>query len=89
MYRTARFGYTNTGWGWGAGRSRLVEVACDRSSLLAACVAEAVRLRAPGIAVRMAACCLPMPAGPGTTVRVHKVAAALARLLGVNRLQRA
>lgn len=48
-------------------------VACDRTSLLAACVAEAVRLRAPGIAVRMAACNLAVPAGHHTTVHVHKV----------------
>ena len=57
----------------GAGTSRLVRVACDRTSLLAACVAEAVRLRAPGIAVRMAACNLDVPVGHHTTVRVHKV----------------
>lgn len=50
-----------------------MEVACDRSSLLSACVAEAVRLRAPGVAVRMAACDLDMPAGQDTTVRVKKV----------------
>ncbi|KAL3140850.1 hypothetical protein ABBQ32_005388 [Trebouxia sp. C0010 RCD-2024] len=55
-----------------ASRSRLVGVACDRTSLLAACVAEAVRLRAPGIAVRMAACNLAVPAGHHTTVHVHK-----------------
>lgn len=57
---------------WPAGRSRLVEVACDRTSLLAACVSEAVRLRAPGVAVRMAACDLAMPAGPDITVNVNK-----------------
>lgn len=55
------------------GRSRLVEVACDRSSLLAACVAEAVRLQAPGVAVRMAACDLDVPAGQDTTVHIKKV----------------
>lgn len=60
-----------------AGRSRLVEVACDRSSLLAACVAEAVRLRAPGVAVRMAACDLDMPTGQDTTVSVKKVVISL------------
>ncbi|KAK9812805.1 hypothetical protein WJX72_004122 [[Myrmecia] bisecta] len=32
----------------------LIQVACDRSSKLARCVAEATRLRAPGIDVRMA-----------------------------------
>ena len=50
-----------------------MQVACDRSSLLAGCVAEAVRLRAPGIAVRMAACHLAMPTGQHTTVHVNKV----------------
>lgn len=60
-----------------AGRSRLVEVACDRTSLLAACVAEAVRLRAPGVAVRMAACDLDVPTGQDTTVSVKKVVISL------------
>lgn len=57
---------------WNAGRSRLVKVACDRTSLLAACVAEAVRLRAPGVAVRMAACDMAMPAGQDITVNVNE-----------------
>ena len=57
---------------WTTGRSRLVEVACDRTALLAACVAEAVRLRAPGIAVRMAACDMVIPAGQDMTVNVNK-----------------
>ena len=58
---------------WTAGRNRLVGMACDRTSLLAACVAEAVRLRAPGVAVRMAACDMAMPAGQDITVNVSKV----------------
>lgn len=58
---------------WTAGRTRLVELACDRTSLLASCVAEAVRLRAPGVAVRMAACDMAMPAGQDLTVNVNKV----------------
>ena len=55
---------------------RLLDRACDRTSLLAACVAEAIRLRAPGIAVRMAACDLALPSGPqDATVHVRKVRA--------------
>ena len=53
--------------------SSLVGMACDRHSLLAGCVSEAVRLRAPGIAVRMAACDLAMPLGGDRTVNVKKV----------------
>lgn len=52
--------------------STLVEMACDRQSLLAGCVSEAVRLRAPGIAVRMATCDLAMPLGGHRTVNVKK-----------------
>ena len=48
-------------------------MACDRQSLLAGCVSEAVRLRAPGIAVRMATCDLAMPLGGHRTVNVKKV----------------
>ena len=55
-----------------AGSDRLVRMACDRNSLLAGCVSEAMRLRAPGVAVRMAACDLPIPLGDGF-VKVRKV----------------
>lgn len=47
--------------------------ACDRSSLLAGCVAEAVRVRAPGVAVRMATCDLAMPSASGQSVHISKV----------------
>ena len=47
--------------------------ACDRSSRLAGCVAEAVRVRAPGVAVRMATCDLAMPLAPGRSVHISKV----------------
>ncbi|CAL5225964.1 g8766 [Coccomyxa viridis] len=49
-----------------------IEVALDRDSHMARCVAEAVRLRAPGIDMRMAAAELALPCGPGRVVRVHK-----------------
>ncbi len=55
------------------GNDGLVTVVCDRNSLLGGCVAEAVRLRAPGIAVRMATCDLAMPQGQGKSVHVNKV----------------
>lgn len=48
------------------------QVALDRDSHMARCVAEAVRLRAPGIDMRMAAAELALPCGPGRVVRVHK-----------------
>ncbi|DBA87474.1 TPA: Cytochrome P450 7B1, variant 4 [Trebouxia sp. C0004] len=60
----ARGPYSNDG---------LVTQACDRSSLLAGCVAEAVRVRAPGVAVRMATCDLAMPLAPGQCVHISKV----------------
>ena len=47
-------------------------MALDRDGHMARCVAEAVRLRAPGIDMRMAAADLELPCGPGRVVRVHK-----------------
>ena len=64
---------------WHAGNDRLVTEACDRSSLLAGCVAEAVRVRAPGVAVRMATCDLAMPLTPGKSVHISKVRQVLLR----------
>lgn len=54
------------------GNDVLVVMACDRSSLLAGCVAEAVRLRAPGVAVRRAACNLPLPRPPDSPIQVNQ-----------------
>ena len=48
------------------------QVALDRDSHMARCVAEAVRLRAPGIDMRMAAAELALPCGDGRVVQVHK-----------------
>ncbi|KAA6426780.1 MAG: cytochrome P450, partial [Trebouxia sp. A1-2] len=56
----------------GRGNDSLVAGACDRSSLLAGCVAEAVRVRAPGVAVRMATCDLAMPSASGQSVHISK-----------------
>ena len=56
-----------------ASNNRLVEVTCDRQSLLAGCVAEGMRLRAPGVAVRMATADLDLPADDGLHVHVVKV----------------
>jgi len=40
---------------------------------MAKCVAEAVRLRAPGIDMRMAAADLMLPCSPGRPVKIRKV----------------
>lgn len=58
---------------WHAGNDSLVAVACDRTSLLAGCVAEAMRIRAPGVAVRMTTSDLAVPLGHGRVVQVSKV----------------
>ena len=42
---------------------------------MARCVAEAVRLRAPGLDMRMAAADLELPCGPGRAIRIAKVGA--------------
>ena len=42
---------------------------------MAPCVAEAVRLRSPGLDMRMAAADQELPCGPGRAVRVAKVGA--------------
>ena len=47
-------------------------MALDRSSHLAKCVAEAVRLRAPGIDMRMAAADVMLPCSPGRPVKIRK-----------------
>ena len=39
---------------------------------MAKCVAEAVRLRAPGIDMRMAAADLMLPCSPGRAVKIRK-----------------
>jgi len=64
---------------WHAGNDSLVAEACDRGSLLAGCVAEAVRVRASGVAVRMATCDLVVPLAPGQSVHVSKVRQVLPR----------
>ena len=51
----------------------LLQAALDRKGRLAACVAEAVRLRAPGIDLRMAAAELRLPLGGGRQLHVRKV----------------
>jgi hypothetical protein len=50
-----------------------VQAALDRRGRLAACVAEAVRLRAPGVDLRMAMTELRLPLGAGRQLRVCKV----------------
>lgn len=59
----------------------LLQVAMDKRSALARCVAEALRLRAPGVDVRAAARDLWLPAGDGKRVRVRQ-----ARRLGLGDL---
>ena len=50
-----------------------VQVALDRRGLLARCVLEAVRLRAPGIDIRVCAANVALPGGRGSPVMVPKV----------------
>ena len=50
----------------------LTQVALDRNSHMARCVAEAVRLHAPGTDMRIAAADLALPCGPGRIVRIRK-----------------
>ena len=50
-----------------------MEVACDRQALLAGCVAEAMRLRAPGVAVRMATADFDLPVAGKPHVHIAKV----------------
>ena len=51
----------------------LVQLACDRTSLLSRCVAEAIRVRSPGIDVRIASADVEVPLDDGTFAAVRKV----------------
>lgn len=53
------------------------QAVADRRSALTRCIAEALRLRAPGIDVRAAACDLALPCGHGQHVVVRKARSAL------------